>query len=112
MNAYRWAKSWSGGLSGPQLSVLLALADRFNDDKGCAWPSYDTIARDTRLSRRTAIRAIDALAGLGLVGVQHRRDKAGDSTSNCYTLPFYRDDPTPVDNSAALSEEVVSMSHH
>ncbi|QHO70783.1 hypothetical protein BHD05_15135 [Marisediminicola antarctica] len=98
MDAYRWAKSWRGELSAPELAVLLTIADRFNDSEGRAWPSYRTIADDTRLSRRTVIRSMAALSSVGLVEVSHRRDKAGDATSNNYRLPLYRDDSAPVDN--------------
>jgi DNA-binding MarR family transcriptional regulator len=100
MRAYRWAKTYRGELSAPQFAVLLTIADRFNDEEGRAWPAYSTIADDTRLCRRTVIRAMDVLAAKGLVEVEQRYDNKGNTTSNNYRLPLHQDLETPVDNSS------------
>jgi DnaD/phage-associated family protein len=47
--------------------VLLALADHANDEGRGAYPSLDTLAHKTSMSRRTVQRAIDALKILGII---------------------------------------------
>ena len=39
----KWAKSVKG-LSRREKQVLVWLADFYNDEKGCAWPSQDKLA--------------------------------------------------------------------
>ena len=46
--------------SGNRLLIMLALAD-YADDNGYSWPSIETLARKTRMSSRTVLRAIDDL---------------------------------------------------
>lgn len=47
--------------------VLVALADRFNDDTGVCWPSIGSIAEDVGVSVRTVQKAISALEEAGLI---------------------------------------------
>jgi len=47
--------------------VLLALADHTNDEGRGAYPSLDTLARKTSMSRRTVQRALDALIQLKII---------------------------------------------
>ena len=58
-------------------------------DKGVAWPSYKTIARECGIAERTAMRAIKALVNLGELTRTERRDEEGSHTSNLYTLPKF-----------------------
>lgn len=48
--------------------VLIALADRYNDDTGVCWPSIKTISKDIGVSERTVYKAIDELEAAGLIG--------------------------------------------
>lgn len=45
--------------------ILLALADHAHDDGRCSWPSIETLAKKTRMSRRGVQKA---LRGLELEG--------------------------------------------
>lgn len=47
--------------------VLVALADRFNDDTGVCWPSIGSIADDVGVSVRTVQKAINTLEEAGLI---------------------------------------------
>jgi DNA-binding transcriptional MocR family regulator len=87
--AYRWAKTWNGLLSN-QKFVLVMLADHYNDEKRCAWPSTQTLADETGMSRRTVIRCIEVLERVGLIEVEHWINAYnGKQMSNRYFLPMY-----------------------
>lgn len=66
--------------------VLIKLADNAND-AGVCWPSYQHIADQCELSRRTAIAHINALEAMGLVSITHRKGEKGNGT-NIYQLHF------------------------
>ncbi|HGJ5882077.1 helix-turn-helix domain-containing protein [Arsenophonus sp.] len=51
--------------------VLLKLADHANDE-GICWPSYESIAKQCEISKRTVIRHIAELEKQGLVQVFQR----------------------------------------
>lgn len=72
-------------LEGAQLLVLLALADFANDDGYC-WPSYETLAKKARVSRRYAIQVVKRLQALGYVVATHRRGEDGEWSSNGYIV--------------------------
>lgn len=76
-----WA--WPLSLRSNQKLVLLALAD-FSDDAGVCWPSFTSLARKCRLSRRAAQRIVWELESLQLITV--RRRCAGGCRSNAYLL--------------------------
>ena len=82
---YRWAKSQKG-LSPPEKNVLVAIADRFNDEKGSAWPSQDKLAEDTSYSRATVHRACKSLKERGLLSWSKIMRPSGHFSSNRYVL--------------------------
>ena len=47
--------------------VLIALADRYNDDTGVCWPSIKTISEEIGVSVPTVHKAIRSLEGAGLI---------------------------------------------
>lgn len=47
--------------------VLVALADRYNDDTGVCWPSIKTISEEIGVSVPTVHKAIRSLEGAGLI---------------------------------------------
>lgn len=61
--------------------VLLRLADRANDFS-LAWPSINSIARDTGQGRRTVIRALQLLEQAGLIVRTNRRDLTREERRN------------------------------
>lgn len=70
LDAMRWAFQQTGLRSSVKF-VLVALADRANDDGEC-WPSRDVIAADTCLNPETVSKATEELVALGLLE-KHRR---------------------------------------
>lgn len=57
--------------------VLIKLADNANDN-GICWPSYDHIAEQCEISRRTAIRQVKELVDMGLIKVTYREGEKGN----------------------------------
>ncbi len=83
--------------------VLLALADRANDEGEC-WPGQDELARKSSLSARSVVSHIEWLEGHGLIRVE-RRQRGSTRLSNRYivTLDSYRPE-----SASAVSESEVS----
>lgn len=76
----------SGLLTAYEIAVYVTLcAYASNADRSC-FPSYSTLARRAGCCRSTAIRAIARLEELGFIEKQNQSSKAGDSTSNLYTI--------------------------
>lgn len=65
---------------------LYALLNRFANSSGRAWPSRRTLSEMLRTSMATIDRAKDELVGVGALTVEHRKNPAGDPSSNLYTL--------------------------
>ncbi len=76
--------------------VLLKLADNANDQGEC-WPSYQYIADQCEIGKRTAISHIDKLIESGYLKKTTRKGVKGNS-SNVYVLNF---DAKPVNNGGA-----------
>ena len=68
------AKVWGLNMSPTNKLVLLALAD-CADDAGKCWPSVATLAAKCCLSKRSVLRAIDALENDGFVSPQKTAGK-------------------------------------
>lgn len=79
------AKAFSINVGNPSRKlVLLKLADNAND-QGMCFPSYQHIADQCEISRRSAITHINALIEMGLVSKKSRKNQDG-SQSNIYYL--------------------------
>jgi hypothetical protein len=99
------------GSAGKKL-VLLKLADNAND-KGECWPSYQHIADQCEISKRSAMNYINALIKDGLVEKSVRKGPKGNST-NIYllklwgeiTAPHSANDSPPSENPAPHGEQV------
>ena len=61
--------------------LMLALAD-YADEQGVCWPSKETLARRSRISKRTVDKYVNQLAKNGWLSVE----KNGGRKSNCYRL--------------------------
>lgn len=95
-------------------AVLVTICHHYNDKKGIAFPSYETIARESWVTRRTAINAVQRLISVGLINTRHHYKPTGDKSSNRFTLPIYEGND-PVDNSTATVQfepEVVNQIHY
>lgn len=64
--------------------VLIKLADNASDSGEC-WPSYQYIADQCEISKRSVMNHIDALCDSGLIRKEHRAGPKGNS-SNLYIL--------------------------
>jgi DNA-binding transcriptional regulator YhcF (GntR family) len=65
--------------------LLLLVISNYADEQGRAWPSVETLARDTGMSRATIKRSMRKLEDAGFVRRQ-KRTKAQLQISNLYTL--------------------------
>jgi len=70
---------------GTDLLILLCLADHANDQGAC-WPSYQTLAKRARCSRRQAIRCVQKLSAEGWIYIEHRRVGPLENKSNVFHL--------------------------
>lgn len=84
--AVNWARNVPS-LSSSEAFVLWVICDRYNEEVGMAWPSIESIARDTRLSPRTVSRALNVLAQRKLI-IRKRTfsNRHGGWASNSYFL--------------------------
>lgn len=76
--------------------VLIKLADNAND-KGECWPSYQHIADQCEISKRSAMKHIDALCEAGLIVKRSRKGVKGNST-NVYLLNLEGEISSPLDS--------------
>lgn len=76
--------TWGKAIGAVGIAIYQSLASRAWD--GQCFPSYQTIADDTGVSRPTAIKYIKILQQAGLIEVQPRHNRRGDPSSNLYTL--------------------------
>ena len=98
---FQWAKGLEG-LKPPQKAVLLLLADYFNEEEGCAWPSQERLARDSGYNRTTIHRAIKALKQLGYISIQKTSRSSGHFSNNEYRLHYVAESNMAESNMAVL----------
>ncbi|BCV05457.1 MAG: hypothetical protein CM15mV107_350 [Caudoviricetes sp.] len=67
-----------------QLSVLWVLQSYYPN----IWPSYQTIAKDAKMSRDKVIKTVAELVELGLLQKQYRIDEYNQRT-NCYRVTIW-----------------------
>lgn len=67
------------------LAVYAALCKRADNRSRQCWPSYETLARDAGVCRRTAKTKARQLAGLGLIRIDPRQDN-GQWSSPLFTV--------------------------
>ena len=65
--------------------VLIKLADNASDTGEC-WPSYQHIADQCEISKRSAMAHIKQLAEFGFLKIEHREGKHHKNSSNLYHL--------------------------
>lgn len=82
--AMGWA--WEQEVSSGAKLVLLALADRANEDDGTCWPGLKTVARKVGLSERVVRKHVESLEGDGLLRREVRTRADGSQTSNLIVL--------------------------
>lgn len=75
--------AWLRGAAGdrrvraPHLRAMIVLSDMYNVGLGCAWPSQETLARETRSTQARVSRTMSELAEWGYVVPEAYRVRAG-----------------------------------
>lgn len=64
--AINWALNSVSGITSTQKAILIALADRANEDNKC-WPSYEDICERSCANRKSVVTALRKLEELGLI---------------------------------------------
>jgi|GEM_PF-1481393 len=70
----------------PLQKVVLAVLCSYANDENLAFPSYQTIANDSGISRRKAIEIISDLEKLGCIKKIEQKSTKGDNTANDYVV--------------------------
>ena len=70
----------------PSQKVVLAVLCSYANDENVAFPSYQTIANDSGISRRKAIEIVADLEKLGCIRKVTQKSNKGDSTANDYEV--------------------------
>ena len=86
-------------LSSNQKLVLIVLANYFNTDLDEAFPSQETIAKNSSLSRSSVNRALDALQNKGYITIKKRR-RSGQFSHNVYKLHLVSDSHKAISDKA------------
>ncbi len=81
MSFYLAGAAWRAKVAPTTKLVLLCLADTANDDGEC-WPSLQTIANKTGLTRRAVINHVNILCRAGFLTKKIRHKKNGEQTSS------------------------------
>ena len=76
----------------PLHKVVLSVICSYSNSSNIAFPSYQTIADDSGISRRKVIDVISELATLGCIKKTERRSSKGDHTANDYEVLIGRSD--------------------
>lgn len=96
VKALEWA-STVRGISRLEKTILKEIANRYNEQKGRAWPSQNRMSRDTGYSRSSINRALNGLEEKGLIARFASFDSTtGARSSNRYFLPKYEPHAVPV----------------
>ena len=67
-------------------AVYAALTRHFNHRTGLCNPSYNTLARETGMNRKTVIEYVKRLKDYGLIKIEAVWDGKGDRSSNHYRI--------------------------
>ena len=89
--------------------VLLKLADNANDQGEC-WPSYQHIADQCEMSRRSAMVHIDALCDSGFIEKRTRKGPKGNSSNVYIVILSGKEVVSPSADSAPPSEQAAPPS--
>lgn len=90
----------------PLHKVVLGVICSYSNDSNIAFPSYQTIANDSGISRRKVIDIISELVNLGCIRKTERRSTKGDHTANDYEVLIGKAGfALPSENSAPPGDE-------
>lgn len=83
--------------------VLIKLADNANDLGEC-WPSYQHIADQCEISRRSVITHVNKLEEMGFLKKKYRKGSEKPNSSNIFTLDFDGAYSSPSESPAPAGE--------
>ena len=90
----------------PLHKVVLGVICSYSNDSNIAFPSYQTIANDSGISRRKVIDIISELVKLGCIRKTERKSTKGDHTANDYEVLIGKAGfALPGENSAPQGDE-------
>lgn len=89
--------------------VLIKLADNANDLGEC-WPSYQHIADQCEISRRSVITHVNKLEQMGFLKKKYRKGAEKPNSSNIFTLCFDGAYSSPSESPAPAGESPASSS--
>ena len=75
IEAINWALNCVSGITSTQKAILIALADRANEENKC-WPSYEDICERSCANRKSVVSAIKKLEEAGLIKKTRRYSKS------------------------------------
>ena len=109
IKALEWAAK-APGITRLERTVLKEIANRYNEQKGRAWPSQARMARDTGYSRSSINRGLNGLEKKGLILRIASFDSYTEArTSNRYFLPQYAPDHVPARRTAIKIEQYFEL---
>ena len=73
----------------PYEVALVAALQAFSQRNGYCWPSVDTLATLTKMSKRKLLTTRQALEDKGVIKTIHRKSKDGGNLSNTYEINLY-----------------------
>jgi hypothetical protein len=92
--------------------LLLILADYHNEEKGCAWPSAATLAKDTLMTTRHVRTLLGRVRQKGVLCVSKRLSGEGDFDTNVYHFHEIDCEHSHEGGSELSSPPVVNSVHH
>lgn len=104
-----------GSALGPYgLAVYVALCRYSNQDSEC-WPSYNTIAKGTGMSRRQVIREVAKLEQLSIIAIERNQHTSNVfillDTSDSQSLPPVTHSHSPSDSQSPKQSPVNKITH-
>lgn len=78
-----------------EVMAYMVLCRHSSNETNKCFPSYNTIAKKMRVSRPTAIKAINGLILKNVVSVEKIKKENGDNESNLYTIIGHRNKKAP-----------------
>ncbi|MDN2661824.1 helix-turn-helix domain-containing protein [Psychromonas sp. 14N.309.X.WAT.B.A12] len=106
MSVFLMAKAWQASVkNSARKLVLMKLADNADDD-GICWPSYNHLAAQCEMSRRTVIRHVDDLILAGFIKKTTRKGGIHFNKSNMFQLLI---DEGDINNLQANKAEAIAL---
>lgn len=105
VRAISWALDEVDGLTATQKCILIAMADRCNQDHEC-WPSYTDLIRRTGADRHTVSRAISKFVARGLITKKRR---FGSSTVYKLAISVHMPTSISVDMPTSISGDMPTL---